>query len=1025
MQRVFKYSLFCLFILCFSFAIVEAGCTSYCCGGQDGLGAPNPGPNQTSNKATACTGSNSSRWICSTCNCKEGEKGYSSGSSRYCCSPYYQICDACAPKTSCECEPPFTNTYSPQYGQPRTYDCSDGCGGTTSSQCWCTRDCSLPDCPAGTSTTGNYGTYGVYSCNNECGKSLNKSCYCTSPCTPSSCPSGTTEAITGDYYSNYSCNNLCGKYGGRNCYCSICSLESCLSMGYSDTDLGQGQVPSNLVPSCRNGNENTPDWMQLCDIRYNTCYCSSCSKQCPTPFTNTGNPNLILNDFRECTNDCSVKPPEDQDDCYEVESPQPTEGLVIDGSLAQPNDFGFLSLTHTGDNKGIAKQGDLNDPLSPIKMIAEYRDDNGAGDIEGLFVWFRENKYSGNLGTPLYLSEKAIPKTSANDSWGFMLRRDGSGWKPYVPSYIGETSYWTKVQYLNTPDIYMTFFIIGPNGENMVKVTIPTKPEERSTDGKNVIMIFDLSFSDANGNLYDDFVSEGEYHVYLMGLDEFSFTPYDNYDINYGQFWTSGFKYYGYSNLSAYWKQDQLRYKEGIQTYARDWYDTGKTWTIDRTGPYIDTFAFGAPNGNKLEVHWNVSDDRGLYAVVGNIYTTGGALAREIELSSNDPKNQIHLFDPGSVLLFHDPNRFIPSSVSENNDVGEINGNWAFKVGPDPLAASSVHSIYIDVGDNTTGFFEIHLTVFDDAGNYTSSKIDINIADWFATAGGVAYSEEGTSFSTKDFVVSQSQSEPPLLPYPSTNPGLQFGKADYSSELWAQKSNKTAEELVRSNLVKSYNIPNYLGYKLTSGYYKELKLAYEGNKTNFRQGDLREIFPSSPVLSGSLLNICESRQYCMFDYSGNLDITNNVACDNRSVIFVAGDLNINSSITNNDNRNGCIFVVNGNVVIEEGKDMSKTSFGYDIIHGDILADGQIIIEDEGSKRAPNMNSVIDGVYINGGLSSSYKESTSIVINRYLRVEEKLTYPVLVIDYHPKYGVIAEKLFGRKMSIKPVEVGVKP
>ncbi len=44
-----------------------------------------------------------------------------------------------------------------------------------------------------------------------------------------------------------------------------------------------------------------------------------------------------------------------------------------------------------------------------------------------MFVWFREQKYSGELGTPVYLSEKnALPKASANDSWGFMLRRDGS-----------------------------------------------------------------------------------------------------------------------------------------------------------------------------------------------------------------------------------------------------------------------------------------------------------------------------------------------------------------------------------------------------------------------------------------------------------------------------------------------------------------------------------------------------------------------------------------------------------------------
>jgi len=112
--------------------------------------------------------------------------------------------------------------------------------------------------------------------------------------------------------------------------------------------------------------------------------------------------------------------------------------------------------------------------------------------------------------------------------------------------------------------------------------------------------------------------------------------------------------------------------------------------------------------------------------------------------------------------------------------------------------------------------------------------------------------------------------------------------------------------------------------------------------------------------------------------------------------------------------------------VQDGKNMSSTSLGYDIIYGYILADGQIIIEDESDKRLlPNTNPIIDGVYINGGLSSSYKEDVGIIINRYLRVEEKLTYPVLVIDYHPKYGVIAEKFFGRRSTIKTVEIGVKP
>jgi hypothetical protein len=235
--------------------------------------------------------------------------------------------------------------------------------------------------------------------------------------------------------------------------------------------------------------------------------------------------------------------------------------------------------------------------------------------------------------------------------------------------------------------------------------------------------------------------------------------------------------------------------------------------------------------------------------------------------------------------------------------------------------------------------------------------------------------------------------------------------------------------LERSNETKSYNVTRYLGYKSTEGYYDYLKKEYEMNKKNI--DNLEEVSPESPDLFGSLKGICNNQPYCMFEYTGDLNVKGDVICDNRSLIFVGGKLTIETPLKNtNDNqlsnKNGCIFVVKGDVTVQKGKNMSSTSLGYDIIHGYLLTDGQIIVEDETDKRLlPNTDPIIDGVYINGGLSSSYREGTGIIINRYLRVEEKLTYPVLVIDYHPKYGVIAEKFFGRKSTVKAVEIGVKP
>ena len=335
-----------------------------------------------------------------------------------------------------------------------SYTCiPEGCVSACIDFCYETGHCSYNLDQCNTSPGGLTGKY--YQDGSCCwakyGGSCTEDCDCTGTCcnpgcTPPACWNGTSTSDTGDYYGAQQCTDDCGDKEYRNCYCNICTPPSCLSSGYSDTNLGYGQVPLAKTPSCRNG-YNAPDYISQCDMTYRTCYCPSCLKQCPSPLANTGSANLILNDFRECTNDCDVKPPEDQDDCYETESSQPTEVLtIVKNPLDYTNLYGFSSITHTGDRQvETARLGTLNDPFNPpVKMKAEYTDTNGSSDIEGLFVWFRESQYTGELGTPLYISDIAEPTASANDSWGFMLRRMGSAWQPYVPSYNGENVFWTR-----------------------------------------------------------------------------------------------------------------------------------------------------------------------------------------------------------------------------------------------------------------------------------------------------------------------------------------------------------------------------------------------------------------------------------------------------------------------------------------------------------------------------------------------------------------------------------------------------
>ena len=873
-------------------------------------------------------------------------------------------------------------------------------------------------------------------------------------CTPGPaplCPQGTTETKTGDLHSTQEecCDNGTGcpdDCNTRKCYCSLCT-PSCSNSGYSDVNLGQGSVPQELNPSCRNGNSLTPDRTTLCDKVRATCYCNSCLKECPSPLTNTGNSSLILNNFRECTNDCNVKPLESEDDCYEVESPQPTENLNILVGNNPANHYGFFSNSHTGDwIKGKTYLGHLNDPLNPpITMEAQYTDVNGASDIEGLFVWFRTDKYTGEITSPVMLSE-GIPRTQSNDSWGFMLRRNGNEWEPYVPSYyvaeqplppndtlpfdpvvefesfvLGDTiqpsiQFWVKDIY-STDLGYRVFSISGPNTYQMVEVTILNKPVE---SGNTVSMEFSLKFSDNNGNLLYDPVAEGLYNIYLMGLDKFSFTPYDNYDIDYENYWSKGFLYDDSTkqeDFSPFWGKDVLRYKSNLgQLYARNWSYSNKSWTIDRTSPTLSTNL--SISNNSITLSWNASDDRGLYAIVGNIFTP-------------DSRNKtIQVSTSTSDVSLHNPSTFIINSESygvDESKIGILNNmsTSLFQVNPDINLKSKSGSIEIDIGD-AEGSLSFYFTVFDQAGNiFQTSEIKQDLNDWMVTSGGLAYSEGGTSFTTKNLADNTWTNILPPSGY-GNNPGLLSNNANVTSEMWSESS-ELLSSLAPHSPLNSYSVNNFTNFKIGKDYYSILLDLYQGNKKNLESN----LWEKSNLgnLSGAVSDYC-SKEYCVFKYTGNLISSENFTCDKKTLLFVEGNLTINPPLKNSvgtdalSPSNGCIFIVNGNIYIQQGTNASSSSFMYDKVNGYLFANGKIIIKDEIGKRG-QADPLIDGVYINGGLQSSYAEDKSISFERYLRLEDRLKFPLLAIDLHPKYIMLGNTFFGSKYIIQIVESGIKP
>ena len=767
-------------------------------------------------------------------------------------------------------------------------------------------------------------------------------------CTPGaapSCPDGTTESNTGDDWGSTKtcCDNSSGcpdpeTCNTRDCDCIICTPPACSTGGYADTNQGYG---SNTLLNCRNGTSSTPDRTTKCSLTPRTCYCYACvpplcpSPLVPDPTTVSPDPNMILDNFTSCTNDCSNT---QYRDCYETPSPQPVETLVIRPDVA--NDYGFSSDTHTGIPQLTTNTANLNDP---INMTAKYTDTNGASDIEALGVWFREDASTGEVQSPIWMSTTAVPDAPSNGSWGFMMVRESGTWVPYVPSWAPATPVWTRATYTNSGGV-IRFFISGPSRGNMVAVTI-TAPITSS--GDTVTMPFSLKFSGTN---IVEPASQTTYKILLMGLDVFSFTPYDNYP--------------GVS-MDGFWSANKLRYRSTppeAQTYARDWFFTDRRWTIDKIAPEIQ-FINDTPSvmGNTLKIEWSATDDKSLYAIVGNIF-----------MSSPDG-NPISILDfdgsPNPVILR--PNlelneEFVPTYTEGTTILpGNLDTGWDFKVEPNIGGTTHTGSLILNIGEQREGVIVFYLTAFDDAGNIDmpDNGYTFNLNDWIVTDGGVLYSEGGTGFETRDDLIEDPTFSwtgilPPYIS--SANDSLTYPLADLSSELLSDGLGNVPLPLKKSNITGSYSIGGYKISKVTS-YYDTLLKAFERNKVSI-EGLKDKIILGDVTLNSQLTdsNYCgniNSFPYCSLKIGGNLTINGNgnlFRCASRAVLFVEGNLTIIPPIINTvpqpiSESLGCIFVVKGNVSITEGGDADTSGFAYDVINGYIFADGSINVEHENSK----------------------------------------------------------------------------
>ncbi len=769
------------------------------------------------------------------------------------------------------------------------------------------------------------------------------------------------------YADNPCCDSTpSGWWSGECCYSSTES-KSCCSV--NDVLPGCGIIP---CPGCDPDDPDDPDDPPPPP-------CNRCTlKKCSAPVSSTVN-IWVLKNLYSCTDSggCSA-PTTHYRTCYEIPSDQPLGSLVIYPEDV-PTSLGFVSDTHTGAGlKSVTIDDSVN---NPIRMVATYTDSTSA-EIEALYVWFKLGTETPN--TPRYIdldnsSSSQVRQTPSKEEFGFLMHKESGVWKAYVPGINGDGNdsgdRWLKA----TSDT--EFYIYGPGGKKMVKINI----NSIQASGNSIVLDFNASF-----NNFEVSVKDGEYTPFLQGNDTFGFTPYDNYTDKTIK--TAVRKIYG---------------KEQIRLY-KEWKDSGKKWNIDLTKPSVSSVVITVVETKKTEIilNWSIDENISLkYVVVNATYLPGFKNVKPIRVIGFTGGGSITPSLPFSYTLLEE------GSIK----TGHLVNNYLVKITGDNRSGS----LAIDVGDNGQGILNLSVTAFDQGGNVGLLGDKLDFRDWMITQGGLFYA------NAVDVPIRQFTAAPGSWLTKDYLNRIDYRYSDLSTELVGIKNHGILESPVKSSVTHSYMIRPYL-VKDVDGYYSTLKGLFDRRKSSIN--NLKPISGSS--ISGSLTS-----KYGVLDNqiaylnSSSLSVASNFVCDGLAVFFVSGNLNIDGRIKNgNDtfNKDACIFVVGGDVKISQGIKasnplISNPSEGivmeYDEVNAYILADGGINIEKE------SVSPVFDGLYVNGGLHTL--KSEGLEVNRNLKLEDRLKYPVLIVDHHSKYGVLARTLFGGSLLIQKTEVGVKP
>lgn len=748
--------------------------------------------------------------------------------------------------------------------------------------------------------------------------------------------------------------------------CENCCGNGTLDAGEEcDGDLGNCGANKFCNDDCEC--EQKEDPCVLCDLA-----------QCPNPpLSDTVSP-YILDDFYSCTDSESCPNPRiHYRDCYEVPTNQPDVYFTLHPETNDPTTRGFQSLTHTG--AGI-EDDEVNEPVRMRAIFIDPDNPTNPSDIETLYIWFSTGTrppYS-----PRYIdldnNSGQAARTAANTSYGFLMHKEGGSWVPYVPSLIGSPSgdKWVRAAYVDNE-----FSIKGANGTTLVNIYINSVGEApRGFPVMGQEVDFNIFFNTNNP------VPDGLYNIFGMANKTFGFTPYDNYEP-----YVNGITYPDVAAvIHDIWGPEEIR-------YYNQWVDTVNDWNVDLHSPSITSYTYEVTGQTKITFSWTITDNLALYGIVGNLY---------IDENFKDVEEFDTTVSSGGTIDVNTP--YTPHVLLPENIPGHLQNDYLFRI----LGNDGTGSTTIDVNGNRHGIIYLYLTGFDRGGNLTASDyISFDLRDWMATQGGLLFSREGIDVTSR--TIDEDLWDPVAL-INKFNPIT----VDVSSELETDSVEGFPTAPDKSDVIDTYMVRPYVITDLES-YYTILRNSFERKKSGLLLHKLNE---NTSLLVGNLVGNNSPNIRYLDKTSGDLTVGTTYSpfvCNGKGVFFVSENLIINGKILNGNttpNRDACIFVVKGNVIVKEGANSSPSTIGYDPLNAYILADGTFIIEAEKVTKP-----IPDGLYVGGGIHSL----DGLTLYRYLKLDHRLQFPVFVVDHHSKYGVFAGQIFGSQVNMQKVEVGIKP